>query len=196
MLRFVRVALAGVSALAIFASSVDAQTPPPPPDTPPPPPVLGRDAREQAQLIGKNFLLSVWLTEVGGPGVTQTKYARVAADGNITLPTIGAVKAEGLPLSTLEANITAAYKAANPKASAWVTILDKTPPAPPPPPPPPPPATPPPAPAISPAPAPTTAPAPAAPVPTPASPQATSAPAAKPAAALAATQPSSAPVAK
>lgn len=154
--RFVSVGVGGIFALTLLltlmtaAPLVDAQAapPPPPPDVPPPPPVLGRDSREQGQPIGKNFLLSVWLTDVGGPGVTQTKYARVAPDGNIMLPSIGAVKAEGLAVSALEANITAAYKAANPKASAWVTVLDKTPPAPPPPPPPP-------------APAPTTAPAPA-----------------------------------
>jgi hypothetical protein len=173
--------------VALMPARARAQTPPP--DVPPPPPVLGRDARELAQTIGKNYLLSVWLTNVGGENVTQTAYARVAPDGNITLPVIGAVKAEGVALSALEASVTAAYKASNPKASAWVTILDKTPLPPPPPPPAPKPApapapkpAPAPAPAAAPAPTPAPAPAPAA-APAPPTPQAATqaAPATKPA---------------
>src|SRR5438477_12532409 len=128
--RLMRVGVGGVAFFALLAPAAAQTPPPPPPDVPPPPPVLGRDTTELGQTIGKNYLLSVWLTDVGGPGVTQTKYCRVAVDGNITLPTLGAVKAEGLAVSTLETNITNAYKASSPKASAWVTILDKTPPAP------------------------------------------------------------------
>src|SRR5437870_10867244 len=92
-------------------SEVLGQAPPPAPDVPPPPPVIGRDVREEGEAVKKDYLLSVWLDEVGGPGVQQTKYVRVGADGNVTLPAIGAVKAEGVTVGQLETNIANAYKA-------------------------------------------------------------------------------------
>src|SRR5256885_8122002 len=53
----------------LLARPANAQTPPPAPPPPPPPLVIGRDAREQAEVVGKNFLLRVWLSNVGGAGM-------------------------------------------------------------------------------------------------------------------------------
>ena len=129
--------LIGVVALA--SSVAIAQAPPPPA-----PVVVGRDIREGGQVIGKQYALRVRLLDVLGPGVQQVRVVRVAADGNVTLPRIAPLKAEGVALATLEAQATAAYKAIAPTAAAFISIADRTPPAPPPPPPaPPPPPTPP-----------------------------------------------------
>jgi len=72
-------------ALTFFALTAVAlaQTPPPPPDQPPPPLVIGRDPREATEVIAKNFLLRVWLSNVGGPGMQRIYNVRVAPDGNV-----------------------------------------------------------------------------------------------------------------
>ena len=62
-----------------------------PPD---PPLVIGRDPAEPGEIIGKNFLLRVWLSNVGGPGMQQIKTMRVAPDGTIQLPDLARIHAE------------------------------------------------------------------------------------------------------
>ena len=91
--------------------------------------MVGRDSREGAQVIGKEFALRVRLLDVAGKGVQQVRVVRVAADGNVTLPRIAPLKAEGVALATLEAQATAAYKAISPSAAAFISIADKAPPA-------------------------------------------------------------------
>jgi hypothetical protein len=159
-------------AVATMATSCAAfsQTPP---AAPPPPLVIGRDLREPAQVIGKKFLLRIWLTDVAGAGVQQVRIVRLGEDGNLTLGTVPPIKAEGVAVGALEQQVAAAYRAAAPTATVRISIEDKGPPPPPPPPPPspPPPPPPPPAPAAPPAAAPiaapATAPAPAATQPAP-----------------------------
>ena len=109
------------------AAVVVAQTPP---VAPPTPVVVGRDAREGGQVIGKEYALRVRLLDVGGAGVQQVRVVRVAADGNVTLPRIAPMKAEGVAIATLEAQATAAYKAVSPTAAAYISIADRNPPAP------------------------------------------------------------------
>jgi hypothetical protein len=161
-----------IATTAALVAVTIAQTPPAPP---PPPVVVGRDVREAGQVIGKEFALRVRLLDVAGPGVQQIRVVRVAADGNVALPRIAPLKAEGVPVATLEAQATAAYKAVSPTAAAFINIADKTPPAPPPPPPPP--VTPP-------------------PPPPPPAPPATTRSASQPVAPAAASQPTTKPVAK
>jgi hypothetical protein len=100
--------------------------------------VIGRDPRELGRIIGKQFLIKVWLTDVGGPGFQSIRAVRLGTDGNISLPGIPPIHAEGLSIGALEAQIVALYKPTVPTVKVWVSILDQNPPAPPPPPPPPP----------------------------------------------------------
>ena len=119
------VSLGVIAALGVAIAV--AQTPPPAP--PPPPVVVGRDIREGGQVIGKEYQLRVRLADVAGPGVQQVRVVRVAADGNVALPRIAPLKAEGVAVATLEAQATAAYKAVSPTAAAFISIADRTPPA-------------------------------------------------------------------
>ena len=107
--------------------------------SPPPPLVIGRDPREATEVIGKNFLLRVWLTNVGGPGMQRIVSLRVGADGMVTMPGILPLHAEGVPIATLEQQALALYRATWPTATLWVSVAERG--TPPPPPPPPPPAT-------------------------------------------------------
>lgn len=171
---------AGISVIA-GGANLFAQAPP----APNPPVIIGRNPIELSEVIGKNFQLRVWLSNVGGPGIQQIRTVRVGPDGNIALPGLAPQKAEGVPIAGVEAVVTAGYRAAYPTATAMVTVIDRTPPAPPPPPPPPP--APPPVPTPPPAPVPTPPPAPAptpppAPAPPPAPPTPAPAPAPQPAA--------------
>ena len=103
-----------------------------PPATPPPV-VIGRDLREPGQVIGKQFRIRIWLSNAGGPGVQKIYETRLAEDGNITLPGVGTIRAEGVPIAQLEAAVAAPLKGISPTASAWVSILDRNPPPAPPP---------------------------------------------------------------
>jgi hypothetical protein len=116
----------------VMAAAAWAQTPPPPPPEPPPPLVIGRDPTEPVEVIGKNFQLRVWLSEVGGAGMQKIYVLRLGPDGNITIPGSPPQHAEGLTIAALEAQVAAPYKAASPKAAAWISIVDRNPPAPPP----------------------------------------------------------------
>jgi hypothetical protein len=140
--------LAGALAVIVLdAPLLDAQAAPAVPDVPNPPPIIGRDSDEPGEVIGKQFSLKVWLSDVGGPGIQKIYVARLGADGNIAVPGSAPQHAEGLTIAALEAQVAAPYKAASPNAKAWITIVDRNPPPPPPPAPPPAPSPPPPAPA-------------------------------------------------
>ena len=70
--------------------------------------VISRD-----YVIGKNDLVNVSVTDLVGPGVETTKVTRVSESGNISLPLIGQVKAEGLTEAQLEQSIVDSYRNAN-----------------------------------------------------------------------------------
>jgi hypothetical protein len=140
------VGIAAAMLLAPLPRIAVAQAPPAPvPDVPNPPPIIGRDLAEPGQVIGKNFLLKVWFSDLGGPGIQRIYTVRVGADGNVTIPGSAPQHAEGLSISALETQVITPYKAATPSAKVWITIEDRTPPAAtaPAPPPAPPPAAPP-----------------------------------------------------
>ena len=118
-----------VSLVVIAAMGVAMSIAQAPPAPPPAPVVVGRDIREGGQVIGKEYQLRVRLADVAGRGVQQIRVVRVAADGNVTLPRIAPLKAEGVAVATLEAQATAAYKAVSPTAAAFISIADKNPPA-------------------------------------------------------------------
>src|SRR5947199_10048835 len=73
--------LLAIGALLCAQAAAQTPPPPPPPDQPPPPLVIGRDAREPGEMIGKGFLLKVWLSDVGGVGVQELRAVRRAPDG-------------------------------------------------------------------------------------------------------------------
>jgi polysaccharide export outer membrane protein len=75
-------------------------------------------------VIGKNDLLSISITDLVAPGVETIKQVRVSESGNISLPLIPPVKAEGLTEAQLETEIQRAYREANlmPNAQVSVTV--------------------------------------------------------------------------
>jgi polysaccharide export outer membrane protein len=73
-------------------------------------------------VIGKNDLVNVSVTDLVGPGVETTKTTRVSESGNISLPLIGQVHAEGLTEAQLEQAIIDAYRNANLIQSAQVSV--------------------------------------------------------------------------
>ena len=81
-------------------------------------------AQNQDYVIGKNDLLSVTVSDLVGPGVETVKQARVSESGNISLPLVGQIRAEGLTEAQLEAEIQRAYREANlmPNAQVSVTV--------------------------------------------------------------------------
>jgi len=143
-----RLAVAVIITACVFARDATAQAPP---DQPPPPLVIGRDPHEAAEVIGKNFQLRVWLTNVGGPGLQRIYSLRVGADGNAAIPGVAPLHAEGVPVATLEQQALVLYKPIWPQATVWITVTDRTPLPPPPAPPSPPPPAPVPTPAAVPA---------------------------------------------
>ncbi len=106
-----------------------------PDQSPPAPLVIGRDPREGAEVIGKNFVLRVWLSNVGGPGMQRIYSLRVGADGMVTMPGILPLHAEGVPVATLEQQALALYRATWPSATLWVSVAERGAPPPPAPPP-------------------------------------------------------------
>lgn len=73
-------------------------------------------------VIGKNDLINVSVTDLVGPGVETTKTTRVSESGNISLPLIGQVHAEGLTEAQLEQAIIDAYRNANLIQNAQVSV--------------------------------------------------------------------------
>src|SRR3954454_1432208 len=99
------------AAISVIAGGADllAQAPPPTPD---PPVIIGRNPIELGEVIGKNFQLRVWLTNVGGPGMQHIRTVRYSPDGSIAFPGIAPQKAEGVAIAGVEAVVTAGYRAA------------------------------------------------------------------------------------
>jgi protein involved in polysaccharide export with SLBB domain len=81
-------------------------------------------ASNQDYVIGKNDTLSISITDLVAPGVETVKQTRVSESGNISLPLIPPVKAEGLTEAQLEIEIARAYREANlmPNAQVSVTV--------------------------------------------------------------------------
>ncbi|HWE97098.1 MAG TPA: polysaccharide biosynthesis/export family protein [Tepidisphaeraceae bacterium] len=72
--------------------------------------------------IGRNDLLSISISDLVGPGQETVKTARVTESGNISLPYLGPVRAEGLTEIELEQAIVQAYRDANLIQNATVTV--------------------------------------------------------------------------
>jgi polysaccharide export outer membrane protein len=73
-------------------------------------------------VIGNNDLVDVSITNLVAEGVESTKVTRVSESGNISLPLIGQIHAEGLTEDQLQTAIAAAYHNANLIQSAQVTV--------------------------------------------------------------------------
>jgi protein involved in polysaccharide export with SLBB domain len=73
-------------------------------------------------VIGHNDLISVSITDLVGPGVETVKTARVSESGNISLPLIGQIKAEGLTEAQLETQIARTYKDQGLMQNAQVSV--------------------------------------------------------------------------
>jgi polysaccharide export outer membrane protein len=82
------------------------------------------NAAEVDYVVGKNDLLTVSITDLMGPGVETIKSVRVSESGNISLPLVGQVRAQGLTEQQLEVEIQRAYREANliPNAQVSVTV--------------------------------------------------------------------------
>jgi len=72
--------------------------------------------------ISANDLLQISISDLNGPGLDTIKTARVTESGNISLPNIGPVRAEGLTEYELEQAIASAYRTANIIANATVSV--------------------------------------------------------------------------
>ena len=79
-------------------------------------------AGQQDYVIGKNDLLSVSITDLMGPGVETVKSVRVSESGNVSLPLVGQVHAEGLTEAQMETEIQRAYREANLIPNAQVSV--------------------------------------------------------------------------
>jgi hypothetical protein len=118
---------AGAVAVVMMSTLIGwAQTPP---DAPPPPLVIGRDPTELGEVIGKQFQIRAWVSEIGGVGMQKIYIVRLGPDGNVTIPGFPPQHAEGMSIGALEAQILAPIKPVNPKANVWISITDRTPPA-------------------------------------------------------------------
>jgi polysaccharide export outer membrane protein len=72
--------------------------------------------------IGKGDLLNVSVTDLVGIGVETTKQIRVSESGNISLPLLGQVKAEGLTEDGLQKAIADAYRNGQIITNATVSV--------------------------------------------------------------------------
>ncbi len=79
-------------------------------------------AGQQDYTVGKNDLLSVSITDLMGPGVETVKSVRVSESGNVSLPLVGPVHAEGLTEAQLETEIQRVYREANLIPNAQVSV--------------------------------------------------------------------------
>lgn len=73
--------------------------------------------------ISRNDVLTISISDLQGPGIETVKQARVSESGNISLPYIGQVRAEGLTEIQLEQEIVAAYRRANLIEQATVSVV-------------------------------------------------------------------------
>ncbi len=72
--------------------------------------------------IGRNDGLNVSISDLQGPGQETVKVARVSESGNISLPYLGSVHAQGLTEIELEQQIVQAYRDANLIQNAQVSV--------------------------------------------------------------------------
>lgn len=79
-------------------------------------------ATAQDYVIGKNDLLNISITDLVAPGVETVKASRVSESGNVSLPLVGQVRAEGLTEPQLETEIQRVYREANLMPNAQVTV--------------------------------------------------------------------------
>ncbi len=79
-------------------------------------------ANETDYVVGRNDLLTISITDLVGPGVETVKSVRVSESGNISLPLVGQVHAEGLTEAQLETEIQRAYREANLMPNAQVSV--------------------------------------------------------------------------
>jgi polysaccharide export outer membrane protein len=80
-------------------------------------------AEEVDYVIGRTDLLTISITDVVGPGVETIKSVRVSESGNVSLPLIGQVRAEGLTEAQLENEIQRAYRDANLMPNTQVSVI-------------------------------------------------------------------------
>ncbi|MDB5297547.1 MAG: putative polysaccharide export protein, partial [Phycisphaerales bacterium] len=73
-------------------------------------------------VISKNDLLSLEISDLGGPGTQTVKTTRVSESGNISLPFVGQIKAEGKTEFELQQAIEEAYRTANIIQRAQVSV--------------------------------------------------------------------------
>jgi protein involved in polysaccharide export with SLBB domain len=52
-------------------------------------------AATQDYVVGPNDLLNISITDLVGPNIETVKQARVSESGNVSLPLLGQIKAEG-----------------------------------------------------------------------------------------------------
>ena len=73
--------------------------------------------------ISRNDILTVSISDLQGPGIETVKQTRVSESGNISLPYIGQIQAEGLTEIELEREIIAAYRRAQMVEQATVSVV-------------------------------------------------------------------------
>jgi protein involved in polysaccharide export with SLBB domain len=73
--------------------------------------------------ISRNDILTISISDLQGPGIETVKQARVSESGNISLPYIEQIRAEGLTEIGLEQAIVSAYRAANLIEQATVSVV-------------------------------------------------------------------------
>jgi protein involved in polysaccharide export with SLBB domain len=74
-------------------------------------------------VVSKNDMLSIEISDLGGPGTQTVKTSRVTESGMISLPFVGQIKAEGLTEYELEQAIVKAYKDAGILQRAQVSVV-------------------------------------------------------------------------
>ncbi len=72
-------------------------------------------------VVGKNDLVNISISDLVAPGVDTVKTSRISESGNVSLPLIGPIKAEGLTEAQLERAISKAYRDANVIQNAQVS---------------------------------------------------------------------------
>ena len=80
-------------------------------------------ADERDYVIGRSDLLTISITDVVAPGVETVKTVRVSESGNVSLPLIGQLRAEGLTEAQLETTIRDAYRDAGLMPNTQVSVI-------------------------------------------------------------------------
>jgi polysaccharide export outer membrane protein len=73
--------------------------------------------------ISRNDTLTISISDLQGPGIETVKQTRVSESGNISLPYIGQLRAEGLTEIELEQSIVRAYREKNLIEQATVSVV-------------------------------------------------------------------------